>query len=59
MNNLTIEEPYIITYSNLIEFEGRRLSFRKKELFDLTFHPKWIKRSEQGWWIGMKLLSPE
>ena len=56
-NNLTIEKPYIIVYTNLIEFEGKRFSFRKKELFDLTFLPTYIPRSEQGWWIGRKLLT--
>ena len=51
-------EPYIITYSNLIEFEGRKLAFRKKELFDVSNMPNHIKRSEQGWWIGRKILTP-
>jgi hypothetical protein len=54
---LTIEKPYIITYTNLIEFDGRKLSFRKKELFDISNVPNHIKRSEQGWWIGRKLLT--
>lgn len=56
-NNITIEKPYIITYTNLIEFEGRKLAFRKKELFDICGIPNYIKRSEQGWWIGRKLLT--
>lgn len=30
------ENPYIITYSNWLEFNGRKLAFRKKELFDIT-----------------------
>lgn len=51
-------ESYIITYSNLIEFEGRKLAFRKKELFDVSGIPSLIKRSDQGWWIGRKLLTP-
>lgn len=50
-------EPYTLIYSNLIEFYGRKLSFRKKELFDITGIPTHIKRSEQGWWIGRKLLT--
>lgn len=36
------EKPYIITYSNWFEFEGRVLAFRKKELFDITETPKHI-----------------
>ena len=55
---ITIDKKYIITYTNLLEFEGRRLAFRKKELFDLSHTPSIIKRSEQGWWFGRKLLSP-
>ena len=35
--------PYIIKYSNSFEFNGRLLSFRKKELFDITDMPKHIK----------------
>lgn len=48
---------YIIEYTNMIEFEGRKLSFRKKELFDISGTPSHIKRSEQGWWVGRKLLT--
>ena len=57
-NNLTIEKPYIITYTNLIEFEGNKLAFRKKELFNINSLPNHIKRTNQGWWIGRKLLTP-
>lgn len=56
-NNITID-TYFITYSNWFEFNGFILAFRKKELFDITGIPKYIKRSEQGWWIGRKLLTP-
>lgn len=56
-NNIAID-TYFITYSNYLEFEGVLLAFRKKELFDITVIPKHIKRSEQGWWIGRKLLTP-
>lgn len=56
-NNLTIENPYIITYKNLIEFEGNKLAFRKKELFNVNGIPNNIKRTSQGWWIGRKLLT--
>ena len=57
-NNISIEKSYIITYTNLIEFEGNKLAFRKKELFNVNGLPNHIKRSEQGWWIGRKLLTP-
>jgi hypothetical protein len=56
-NNLNIEKTYIITYTNLIEFEGNKLAFREKELFNINSIPKHIKRSDQGWWIGRKLLT--
>ena len=56
-NNLTIE--YKITYKNLIEFEGKLLAFKGKELFDITDIPKHIKRTNQGWWIGRNLLTVE
>lgn len=56
-NNITIEKPYIITYSNLIEFEGCKLAFRKKELFNIDGIPTYVKRTNQGWWIGRKLLT--
>lgn len=55
---LYIEQPYVITYTNHLFFEGKRLSFRHKELFDITNTPFLIKRSEQGWWFGRKLLTP-
>jgi hypothetical protein len=59
MNTQTIEKPYLITYSNNLIFEGKTLAFRKKELFDISGNMALhIKRSEQGWWIGRKLLSP-
>lgn len=58
MNELTIEK-YIITYSNYLEFEGRKLAFRRKELFDITNLPFYIPRTTQGYWIGRKLLSPK
>ncbi len=58
-NELTIDSGYIITYSNYLNFEGRLLAFRKKELFELSNGiPIYIKRSEQGWWFGKKLLTP-
>ena len=37
-----MENKYIITYTNSFEFNKRLLSFRKKELFDITENPKHI-----------------
>ena len=34
---------YFITYSNHFEYDNRLFAFRKKELFDITDTPKWIK----------------
>lgn len=58
MSQQTIDNKYTITYSNHFWFEGKLLAFRKKELFDITHIPTHINRSQQGWWIGKKLLSP-
>jgi hypothetical protein len=50
------EKPYIITYSNWLEFEGRILAFRKGELFDITTTPKHIPYV--GYWnVNRKQLS--
>ncbi len=57
MNTETIDNPYIITYSNHFVFESKTFAFRKKELFDISGIPSLIARTEQGWWIGRKLLS--
>ena len=50
------EKPYIITYSNWFEFEGRILSFRKRELFDITETPKHIPFVGH-WNVNRKQLS--
>lgn len=50
-------KPITIEYSNHFYFEGRRLAFRKKFLFDITGCPLYIKESEQGYWFGRKLLT--
>ena len=50
--------PYIITYSNSFEFNGRLLAFRKKELFDITDMPKHIKFVGH-WNVGRVQLSVE
>jgi hypothetical protein len=39
---MSIENPYIIKYSNSFTFNGRLLAFRKGELFDITNTPKHI-----------------
>ena len=58
-NKITIDE-YIITYSNHLEFCGQLLSFRKKELFNLTSGtPLHVKKSNQGWWFDRSLLTPQ
>ena len=58
MNNITIDKPYIIKYSNSLHFAGRLLAFRKKLLFDITTGiPQYIPRSNQGWWVNRKLLT--
>ena len=53
---MNTEKPYIITYSNHFEFDGRVLAFRKKELFDITETPKYIKFVGH-WNINRKQLS--
>ena len=49
-------KPYIITYTNSFEFEGRLLAFRKRELFDVTSLPKHIP-FHGHWNINRKQLS--
>lgn len=39
MNTETLDKPYIITYSNWFEFNGKILAYRKKVLFDITNTP--------------------
>jgi hypothetical protein len=48
---MNTENPNIITYSNYFYFEGVRLSFRKKELFNITGIPKYIPYNNNGFWI--------
>lgn len=55
--NLPPIDNYIITYSNRFEFNGRKLAFRKKLLFDITETPKLINKSDQGWWVNRQLLT--
>jgi hypothetical protein len=53
---MNTEKPYIITYTNSFYFNGRLLSFRKKELFDITETPKHIP-FVGCWNVGRKQLS--
>ena len=48
--------PYIITYSNWFDFEGKTLAFRKGELFDITNVPKHIPFVGH-WNVSRKQLS--
>jgi hypothetical protein len=57
--NTEIPNNYIITYSNYLKFEGRKLAFRKRELFDITDSPIWIPFNEKAncWIVNRKQLS--
>lgn len=61
MNTEFIDKPYIITYSNWFEFNGKILAYRKKILFDITDTPKALFTSSNngsfGYWINRKWLS--
>ena len=61
MNTEFIDKPYIITYSNWFEFNGKIFAFRKKILFDITDTPKALFTSSNngsfGYWINRKWLS--
>ena len=61
MNTETLDKPYIITYSNWLEFNGKILSYRKKILFDITSTPNALFASSNngsfGYWINRKWLS--
>jgi len=46
-----------IAYSNHFEFSGVKLAFRKKELFNISATPKYIPKTDNGWWIGRNLLT--
>lgn len=53
---MNTEKPYIITYSNSFYFNGKLLSFRNKELFDITETPKHITFIGH-WNVNRKQLS--
>ena len=44
-----------VTYNNLIEFNGRKLAFKSKNLWDITGSPKMIPESEKGWYVNRML----
>ena len=48
---MSTNNPNIITYSNHFYFEGERLAFRRKELFNITKLPKHIPYNKNGFWI--------
>ena len=50
---------YIITYSNYLIFENQILSFRKKELFNITNIPTLVNFNESAnaWIINRRHLS--
>jgi hypothetical protein len=54
---MNIDNPYIITYSNHLFFEGRRLAFRKQELFDITNSPIHIPFKDKYWIVNRKQLT--
>lgn len=61
MNTETLDKPYIITYSNHFEFNGKVLAYRKKVLFDITSIPAALfcanNNGSNGYWINRKWLS--
>lgn len=61
MNTETLDKPYIITYSNHFEFNGKVLAYRKKVLFDITNIPTALfctnNNGSNGYWINRKWLS--
>lgn len=61
MNTETLDKPYIITYSNYFEFNGKILAYRKKILFDISQTPNALfctnNNSSNGYWINRKWLS--
>lgn len=62
MNDKIIYKPYIITYSNHFEFNGKILAYRKKILFDITTNTPTAlftasNNGSFGYWINRKWLS--
>ena len=58
---MSTEKPsyYKIIYSNYLEFNNRKLAFRKGFLFDITSTPIYISfnKNEQVWSVGGKPLT--
>jgi len=56
-----MENPniYLIQYSNYLEFEGRKLAFRKKHLFDITETPTFVPFNfiANAWLVKRKQLT--
>ena len=56
-----LDTNYLITYSNYFEFDGKTFAFRRKELFDITFVPKYMDLKNNnncfGYWINRKWVS--
>lgn len=61
MNTKTLDNTYIITYSNYFEFNGKVLAYRKKVLFDISTIPNALfltnNNGSNGYWINRKWLS--
>lgn len=61
MNTKTLDNTYIITYSNYFEFNGKVLAYRKKVLFDISTIPNALfltnNNGSNGYWINCKWLS--
>jgi len=61
MNTEFIDKPYIITYSNWFEFNGKVLAYRNKVLFYISEIPKALflsnNNGSHGYWINRKWLS--
>ena len=61
MNIETLDNKYIITYSNWFEFDDKIFAYRNKLLFDITNTPKVLYPSENnksnGYWVNRKWLS--
>jgi len=52
-----MSEIQTITYSNHFYFNGARLAFRKKLLFDITTTPRYIHYNGSYWLVNRKQLT--
>ena len=57
--NSELPNKEIVVFSNFMEFEGRKLSFRQKLLFDITGLPKFVPLNvtSNSWIVNRKQLS--